>query len=505
MDLQRLLAAAKARLSAFTSAQIVIIGLLAVVGLVAVGAFLRWVTAPSYDVLLAGLDPADAAAVTEQLESSGVPYELAAGGSTVLVPSSQLQAQRLAVAAAGLPEGQSKGYELLDAQGMTASSFQQQVAYQRALEGELARTLQGIKEVRSATVHLALPEEELYTDKQKPAQASVLLDTAGTLPGDTVQAVQRLVASAVPELEPEAVTVSDTRGKLLSSTDGAGVGSERFEAEQAVEDAAVARADTMLASVLGPGRAVVRVNAELDTAERSTESERYDPERTAVLRKQSAKEDYDAAGTAIGGVVSVPEPGEDGTVDDGRSRYLKDETSEEYGVSREVQRVTEAPGALKRLSVAVMVDENAVGLPTDRVISELVANAVGVDAARGDTISVAAVPFADAEEPAPAAPGQDWTSHAGTGAAVLVLLGIGLAFLRALRHNRVDEVPLEDLEPAAEVHALAATEPAPALPAASAPDRTSELQVLELVDARPDDVTALIRSWLSEPAESGKR
>jgi flagellar M-ring protein FliF len=509
IDVQKSVAGVKGKLAAFTTAQLVIIGLLAAVGLIAAGAFLRWVTAPSYDVLLAGLDPADAAAVTQHLETEGVEYQLAAGGATVMVPSADLQAQRIAVAAAGLPEGSTQGYELLDAQGMTSSSFQQEVAYQRALEGELAKTLGEMKDVRSATVHLAVPEDELYTDEQKPVRASVLLDTAGTLPNDSVEAVQRLVASGVPNLEPEAVTVSDTKGRLLSSDSAAGLSSSQLEAEQAIEDAAAARADTMLASVLGPDRAVVRVNAELDTAERSTESETYDPQQTAVLRRQAAKENYEAEGMAPGGVVSVPDPLYPEAAADGTSTYAKEEGNEEFGVSREVQRETQAAGALKRLSVAVMVDENAVGLPTDAVLTELVSNAVGVDAARGDTISLAAVPFQTPDE-APAEPAaKEWTGPLGTGVAATVLLAIAAVFLRAVRRGKVDELPVAaleadvqpvDLEPQALEAAVA-----PAALEAAPRDEFDETQVLNLVESRPDEVTALIRGWLSEPAESGKK
>jgi len=510
IDMQKSVDGVKAKLSAFTTAQLVIIGLLGAVGIIAAGAFLRWVTAPSYDVLLAGLDPADAAAVTEHLETEGVPYELAAGGATVLVPSANLQEQRIAVAAAGLPEGSSQGYELLDAQGITSSSFQQQVAYQRALEGELAKTLGEMKDVRNATVHLAVPEEELYTDEQKPVQASVLLDTAGTLSNDSVEAVQRLVASGVPNLEPEAVTVSDTKGRLLSSDSAAGMSSSQLEAEQAIEDAAAARADTMLASVLGPNRAVVRVNAELDTAEHTSESETYDPQQSAVLRRQTSRETYEGNGEQTGGVVSLPDPtdGEDAAA---TSTYDKEEGNEEFGVTRQVEKETQAPGAMKRLSVAVMVDENAVGLPTDAVLTELVSNAVGVDAARGDTISLAAVPFQTPDETATEATTRDWTGPISTGVAATVLLLIAAVFLRALRRGKVDELPVPDLEPVDTPLELpaspAAIQQAEALALEAAPNKDDfdETEVLNLVENRPDEVTALIRGWLSEPVESGKK
>src|SRR4051812_45844570 len=181
LDVDGLKSRAQTTLRKFSAPQLVIIGLLGAVGILAGVMFLRWVSTPTYDVLLAGLDSKDAAAITDKLKSEGVPYKLAGGGATILVPASQVDSERLAVAAAGLPKGTTSGYELLDKQGMTSSSFQQQVAYQRAIEGELSRSLSSIHGVRTATVHLAIPDQRLFSDQQQPAHASVLLDTDSEL------------------------------------------------------------------------------------------------------------------------------------------------------------------------------------------------------------------------------------------------------------------------------------------------------------------------------------
>ncbi len=497
MDLGAVSARAKTTLGQFSMPQKVIISLLAVVGLVAVGAFARWVTAPSYGVLMAGLAADDAAAVTGQLDADGVPYRLEGGGTTVLVPTSSLQTERLAVAAAGLPNGSTKGYELLDTVGMTSSSFQQQIAYQRAVEGELAKTLGQLKEVKSATVHLSLPKQELYTDKATPARASVLLDTRSSMPGGSVDAVQRLVAAAVPDLAPEGVTVSDTKGALLSSDGGSGAGAE---AERAIEDSATARADSMLTSVLGPGKAVVRVNAEMDLATRSTESETYDPTKSAVLSRDNSVEKYDSKGSATGpgGIVSVPDPvaATGATGADGTSVYNKDGTKEQFGVTRTVDKSSITPGGVKRLTVAVALDQ-AANIPQADV-EAMVANAVGIDKARGDTISVAFTPFPAAAKDAAAAaaaaaPGRDMVQTATLGVSGLVLLVVLVALLRAVRRGTTSEIPLSELE-LAPLGALDGPAGARAIEAGP------ETQVLELVDSRPDEVGALIRSWLAEPS-----
>lgn len=510
LDVARGTAQLKLRLGQYSAPQKTIVALLTLVAVVSAGAFLRWVTAPSYEVLLAGLAPTDAAAVTAQLDSEGVPYELAGGGTTVLVPAGSVQAQRLAVAAAGLPKGTTKGYELLDKQGMTSSSFQQKVAYQRAIEGELSKTLERMTEVRTATVLLSVPAQELYTDQAKPTRASVLLDTVGTLPRGKVDSVQRLVAAAVPDLDPAGVTVSDTKGTLLSTEGGSAGGAQ---AQQALEDAAVARADSMLASVLGPGRAVVRVSAELDTTTRSSESETYDPGKTVTLRKETGKEVYSGNGTpTAGGVVSVPDPvaATPGSGTSAPSSYDKQDVKEEYGVTRQVDKTATTPGALKRLTVAVVLDDKAVGLTT-AAVSDLVANAVGVDPKRGDTISVASAAFpaaanAEAKAAGGAAPGQDYVRLATMVVAGLVLLLVALALLKAARRGSVAEIPLSSLALAPEQTDPAALA-APARAKALEPARETEedVRVLELVDSRPDEVSTLIRSWLAEPAEPVKK
>jgi flagellar M-ring protein FliF len=176
VDADALKARALGAARAFSPSQLVIAGLLTIVGLTGAVFFLRWVSAPTYGVLLAGLDAKDASAVTAKLSADGVAYKLEGGGTTVLVPQSVLDKERIAVAAAGLPAGTTQdGWAAFDKQGLTSSSFQQQVAYQRALEATLAGSLQGIEGVRSAEVHLALPERRLFSAEQDPARASVLV------------------------------------------------------------------------------------------------------------------------------------------------------------------------------------------------------------------------------------------------------------------------------------------------------------------------------------------
>ncbi|MGZ6827252.1 MAG: flagellar basal-body MS-ring/collar protein FliF, partial [Mycobacteriales bacterium] len=276
LDVDALKARAVSTLKGFSPSQLVIIGLLSVVGLTGGVFFLKWVSAPSYGVLLAGLDPKDAEAVTAKLSSDGVQYKLASGGSTVLVPQASIDAERMKVAAAGLPAGSTQdGWAAFDKQGLTSSSFQQQVAYQRALEATLAGSLQEIDGVKSAQVHLALPEKRLFSENADPARASVLVQTTGTLSDGTVDAMTHLIASAVPSLSPKDVSITDGSGTLL--TGGSTSTGKADTARRAYEDALTAQVTSMFDTLLGPGHAVVRINAEMDTSDKTIDTQVYDP------------------------------------------------------------------------------------------------------------------------------------------------------------------------------------------------------------------------------------
>lgn len=509
VDLDALRGRATRALSGFSPSQLVIIGLLTVVAVVGGMSFLRWVSAPSYAVLMAGLEPEDAAAVTAALDESGVPYQLEGGGSTVLVPQDVVQAQRLAVAAKGLPAGSTKnGWAAFDQQGLTSSSFQQQVAYQRALEATLAGSVGEIDGIRSAQVHLALPEKRLFTDDAEAARASVLVDTGGTLPTDTVDAITHLVASSVPGLAPRDVSVTDSTGRLLTG-DGASSGDRALKERQVFEDSLSARVDTMLATLLGPGQAVVRISAEVDRSDRTIDSETYDPTKSAVLSSSESTETYgeDPDPTA-GGTVAQPTtaPAASASPSAGTG-YSKKQTSVVNGVTRTVEREIVAPGGVKRLTVAVAVNRNAKNAPSNEEITSLVSAAVGLDTARGDSIAVTAASFPVADETATEA------AAAGTGGGVvstakdaappvlagLLLLLVAVGLLRAARGGTT-EVSGDQLTAAlAGARGQALAGPGHALPAGAVPAPRAEPDLLTTIDESTDEVAGLLRGWLAIP------
>lgn len=503
--------------AAFTPSQLVIIGLLGVLALVGTLAFVRWSSAPSYSVLFSGLDPKDASAVVEKLRADDVPYRLANDGTTVLVPSSKVYATRLALSAAGLPKGGVVGYELLDKQSLTTSDFRQQVDYQRALEGELTRTLMAVEGVEAATVHLAIPKERLFSDDQQPVRASVLLRTSGPLPEDSVQGIVHLVASSVPGLAPENVTVADATGLVLSNNSNpGGISSRELRLTQQFENQLAAKASSMLAQAFGPGRAVVRVSAQLNFDERERESESYDPANQVTLREKTTTEAFKGSGAPPGGTVGVA----GGVTATGSTAtdYSKSEAARDVGVNRVVEKSKVAPGKVERLSVAVILDGSAKPVPPEETVREAVSAALGLDTTRGDTISVDTVRFdatiAKAAEQARKAE----AAKASTGRMMgllrtvlgaLVLLAVVLVLFLSSR-TKVTPVEVPEVGPGSLAAAIAAARgPAGALaapqggtaatvPVPVAAPWPQEAEILNLIDQQPEEVAVLLRSWLAD-------
>ncbi len=358
---------------------------------------------PDGTILFAGLPPEVAADVTAALEERTVTYELADGGRTVYVDPAEVYRLRVELAGLGLPAAGPAGYDLLEAEGITTSEFRQRVDYQRALEGELSRTIAAFAAVEDAIVRLALPDDNAFVTGQTDTTASVLLETVGDVDEQTVTAILHLVAGAVPDLDLTGVTITDAAGTLLSA-DGqtTGTGGSNDEREQAIGAALAAGAEELLAAAFGPGNARVTVRAELDFSTSDTTSETYG-DQGVVASESVETESYlgeAAAGDAeiLGELLNDP-AGIDGP-DDGLTNgelenidYDRDSADRNYAVDRVTQQVSNDGGTIDRLTVAVLVNDTLQVEPA--AIQAVVANAVGVNVDRGDDIEVLAVPFAD--------------------------------------------------------------------------------------------------------------
>lgn len=375
----------------------IVIGL--IVGAIAVGWWVRHIT---YGALYTSLPADEAGEVIDQLDQMKVPYQISDGGTAIMVPSNQVHDLRLRLAAAGFPRGGTVGFEIFDKSNLGVTDFLQKVNYRRALEGELAKSISSLDEVSAARVHIVMPESRLFSEDQKPTTASVILKVSpvGRLERGKVAAITHLVASAVEGLEPGRVTVLDQNGNLLSS--GAdesmanGASNSQLELQKNVENYLQDKAQTLLDGVLGHGKSIVRVNAQLNFEQAEKTIEQYDPDNLAIVSQQTTTEKSKDNSTS-------PEGG-------GQGGEGNTETSlTNYEVSKTVQRVVSAVGTIDRLTVSVIVDgvadksgaagNDAAPTMAPRAqeeldnIGALVKGAVGLQPERNDHIEVLSVPF----------------------------------------------------------------------------------------------------------------
>jgi len=516
---------ARSTFATISLGQKVVIGLL-LAGLLLGGFFFtRWITAPTQAPLFSNLAASDAAAIVEELNAAGVSYELTDGGQTIMVAKDAVYDLRLQMSGQGLPAGQDTGYALLDEQGITTSEFQQEVTYKRALEGELSKTLESLDGVNEAIVSVALPKEEVFVTDQAEPTASVLLDlAAGTqLSGEQIQAVTNLVSSSVEKMTPEQVTVTDTTGQVLSSP-GSGIsaaaGDARSQVEMDYQNRLAANAQKILDSVLGAGKAVVSVRADVDLDQRDTTSKTYTYEEgTPPVSEKRDVEEYTGDGGAVVGGVLGPENMPDAAANAGAgdSNYTKESTTANNAVGETTEVTQAAPGGLNRLTVSVVMDQAVAGNLPQAQIQALVEDAVGLDAARGDAITVAAMPF-DTTAADQAAAQMEAAREAEASAAMWSMIrtggiaaGIALVVLVVWLRSRRRGEPEEDYEPLelsddmlAELDRIriASTREEPV------DDRALELEAAErlkvrteistMVSERPDEVAAMLRGWLTE-------
>src|SRR5271157_4161074 len=375
---------------------------------------------PKYVTLYSGLRPEEAQALGSKLAAKNIPHQISSDGGSLLVPEDKLDASRLETAAAGLPRSARMGFELFDTPNWAGSDFTEKVNYQRALEGELERTLATLSEVEAVRVHLVMPEESIFTEQQHEAKAAVIVKTrSGRLSDEAQQAIPQLVASAVDRLRPENVTVvdADSNIPLLRHHDG-----PSGRAYGVDEELAKTLVHT-LEPVVGPDhvRASVHVEYELGTSEDTQET--YDPKAAATLTQEHSEENSSGGapagvpGTASNVPSGTPVPASAPGAEQANSR--SDATT--YAVSKTLHRTVEPAGRVRRIAAAVLVDDavEASGPAGKRSttrrkrspeemkeIEELARAAIGVDTQRGDVLAVENLSFQEVPAEIPAAPGR---------------------------------------------------------------------------------------------------
>lgn len=382
-----------------------------------IGVLVYYGSQPDYGLLFADLSPGDAQNIVEKLKTANVPYSLTNGGTTINVPHDRISELRLQMAGEGAISGGHVGFDLFDKTSFGATDFAQQVNYRRAIEGELAKTLEGMDEVESARVHITPKKESVFAEKEEGAKASVMVKVRQNkeLSSERSDAIVSLIASSIEGLDPSRISVMDTRGRLLVAagtgrndpSNSAGAFQAQLEAKQKYEAENAARIITLLEPVVGESRVRADVSADLDFSHVEQSEEKYDPQSQVVRSQQTSQEarNSTSSGRGNGGVAGArsnnpatqasPAPNPSQVTGDQRNT-----STVNYEIDKTVKKTVGGGGRVNRMTVSVVVDHKKVN-DVDvartseelRQIQDLVSAAVGINAERGDSVVVQTMPF----------------------------------------------------------------------------------------------------------------
>jgi len=497
--------------------------------------WLAWGTARGgHQTLYRGLDGEEAAHIVEALEAERIDYRLEDGGTAVSVPATRAAEARMRVASSGLPGGAGTGFEIFDTQGFGVTDFVQRVNFRRAIQGELARSVAELDSVSRARVQIAMPDRNTFvSDLSRKSSASVVveLEPGQELERGEVQAIVHLVASSVEGLDTDHVTVVDHRGRMLAPQGDGAPGPTApagAHAHQARLEAQLSeRVEGMLARTVGPGRVIAKVRADLDWTQTETTEERFDPEGQVARSEQITTEESREGGDEAGGIPGLGGRPLDVAASPPAGSTRTSETIN-YEISKSVSRVVRPVGSVKRLHVAVLIDGKPAGSGADpgpqgepafvpwsaeelEQFEQLVQQAVGFDAKRGDEITLTSAPFHtfdfDAEESPGLLPPEvlplvaTLVRYAGLLVALLLFARLVVGpLLRAAAENPPAPVNLSagDFEAQLAGGAVAAGHGAGASSLPPPPPPSLSEQVSEVARERSDDGVKAIQNWLSQ-------
>jgi flagellar M-ring protein FliF len=474
---------------------------------------LKLATAPSYTLLSSGLDPAQTGKITAALDAQGITYELRNNGTALAVNKTQVPQARIALASQGVAvssSGSQEGYALLDKTKLGTSQFQQQVTYQRALEGELANMINGVEGVTGANVQLVLPEDTLFADEKSPATASVMLqNTADTLQPGAVRGIAQMTASAVKGLKIGDVTITDGSGQLLWPQGDGTAGSTGGATKQAMEASKAreieSKINAMLASTLGAGKAQAQVSVDMNVDKTNTKALTYGKTGTPVETTTDV-EKLKGTGTTSGGTAgtgsNVPTYSNNGANGGGNSNYSHEIKKTNQAIDKTITTTDKALGTVNKLNVALMVDKS-VPPAVFNSLKQTVATAAGIQSARGDTLTATQMAFAK-----PATPKTGPVPTNLIGPLKWVGLGFGaLIFLffmsRGLRKREAESLGtpawLKEIE---EPISLAQLEQSTGVieQPAGLPPRVPDAslhQLDQLMEREPERVAAQVKQWMA--------
>jgi len=505
--------------------QRVYLGVGLLVTLAVLGFFVKMIATPDYKPLLKGLEPADAQAVTAQLDAKKIEYRVSPDGTSISVPASEVNAARLEVASHDSPSSGRIGFEIFDKVSWGQTEFDEKVNYQRGLEGELERTIQTMSNVKSARVHVVMATDSVFMDRERSAKASVTLRLKhGGLSRDDQSAIARLVAGSVDELKPSDVVIIDAdAGQSL----GQGISADGSDG---VEQQLTRRLISTLGPIVGSDHIRATVNVEYETGSSEESQEKYDPAVSAVLNMHHS-EQISGPGAANGGVPgtssNVPSAKAGAaagvTRDPGQSSKTDENT---YGVNRTTRHVIEPAGSIRRLTAAVVVDDaierkqlngkwvelHHKRAPEDlKLISDLAQAAIGFNSTRGDVISVQNLAF-EHDDPGETPPAtladkarkgiSDYSPEIRYGMILLLFMVVYLLMIRPIQKRVLSQPALPEPAQAAMI-TEGESMPAPDSPVVLA-QRSMLLkkQLAEFVRTEPESSVSAVRVWLQEEAQS---
>jgi flagellar M-ring protein FliF len=495
------------------------------------GLFVRLIGSPDYKPLYTGLEPADAQQLSAKLDQNGIPHQTSADGKTISVPASKLDEARMQSAQDGAPHSGRMGFELFDKMSWGQTEFDEKVTYQRALEGELERSIETLADVEQARVHVVMPTDSVFLDRQRGAKASVILKLRrGTLSKDAALAISRLVSGAVDELRPEDVSIVDADSDRSLNVAQDMTGSQESDSDL------TSRLISTLEPIVGTGKIRASVNVDYDQGTTDESQEKYDPTVSAVLSDQKSEQDSNggAVNTGVPGTSSnlPPPPGKDAkdakpAPVPGPTQTSKTENAQ-YAVNRTVVHTITPAGRVERVTAAILVDDAIVKTvqkgkatysrrkrtPQElNQIKELAEAVIGFDEKRGDSISVQNLSF-DGDAPDLDVPSPTWTTevedtvqdYSTLMRPVSLLILFVLAYLFLIRPVQKHALSPASL-PAGAEPLLAAAAPQEALPGAAVEHaqgavRAAQLkhETVELIKQKPMHTTRALQAWVREEA-----
>lgn len=519
-----------------TRQRVYLVGGAVLVGLT-LWAFVVLLGKPKMVTVYSGLKPEEAQTLGSRLAAKNIPYELSSDGGSLLVPSDKLDQSRLETASQGLPRNARLGFELFDNPNWTGTDFSEKVNYQRALEGELERTLQTLNEVQAVRVHLVMPRESLFIEQEHPAKASVIIKTRGGRLSEQAQlAIPQLVASAVEELRPENVTVVDADSNTpLLRTRGPG-----NSLSYTLDDELSKTLLRTLEPVVGADHVRASVHVEYDLSTSENTEEIYDPKTTATLTSQRSEENMGGASPAgVPGTTSnLPGKAVAAVTLNSDTQSSRSESAS-YAVSKSIRHVSQPPGRIKRVAAAVLVDDavefvdnngtrtlNRRKRTTDEMkeIERLAGAAIGIDTQRGDMLAVQNLSFQEMPVEVPPPPTKvertrrlllDWSGllrYIGLGALFLIVYFLMLRPVKKQVLTAFRELPMKvggaraELSPAAAGVAaqIAGGSVQIELPAASEGAhraRALKEEVARKIKSEPAAASRLVQTWIRGEGE----